>query len=135
MKMFCLRSLVSASRAARCLLAEFSCSAGKDDKENYIFILKKTLFSEIIFIRKKWQVKQQDIHTSEISVEVVHPFDLSLQLVPHCLLQVLALGRALHKGLIGFRDSLNLQLQLGRERKCAWSFFGGGGFLFCHSFV
>lgn len=30
-------------------------------------------------------------HTSKISVKVVHPLDLSLQLVPHCLLQVLAL--------------------------------------------
>lgn len=66
-------------------------------------------------------------HTSQVSVEVVHPLDLGLQLVPHCLLQALALGRALHQSLIGFRDPLDLQLQLGRERKCAWSVSGGGG--------
>lgn len=34
MKMFCLRSLLSASRAARCLLAESSCSAGRDSKQD-----------------------------------------------------------------------------------------------------
>lgn len=66
-------------------------------------------------------------HTSQVSVEVVHPLDLGLQLVPHCLLQALALGRALHQSLIGFRDPLDLQLQLGRERKCAWSVSGGEG--------
>lgn len=47
-------------------------------------------------------------HTSEISVEVMHPLDLSLQLVPHRLLQVLALGRAFHQSLVGFRDPLYL---------------------------
>lgn len=45
----------------------------------------------------------------------MHPLDLGLQFVPHGLLQGLALGRAFHQSLVGFRDPLNLQLQLGRE--------------------
>lgn len=54
-------------------------------------------------------------HTSQVSVKVVQPLNLSLQFIPHCFLQSLPLGRAFHQGFIRFRYPLDLQLQLGRE--------------------
>ena len=54
-------------------------------------------------------------HTSEVSVEVVQPFDLGLHLVPHGLLQSLPLGGAVHQCVVRLRDPVDLQLQLKEE--------------------
>lgn len=60
------------------------------------------------------------VHTSKVSVEILQPPDLSNEPPPQCLLQVFPLTAALHQRLIGLRNSLDLLLQLKREKR------GGG---------
>lgn len=55
--------------------------------------------------------------TSEVPVEVMQPLNLSLQFVPHRLLQGLSLSRALHEGLVILRYPLDLLLQLKQKRQ------------------
>lgn len=55
--------------------------------------------------------------TSQVSVEILQPPDLSHQPPPQGLLQVLPLAAALHQRLIGLRNPLNLLLQLDRGKK------------------
>lgn len=52
-------------------------------------------------------------HTSQVSVELLQPPDLSHQPPPQRLLQVLPLTAALHQRLVGLGNPLDLLLQLG----------------------
>lgn len=64
-------------------------------------------------------------HTSQVSVELLQPPDLSHQPPPQRLLQVLPLTAALHQRLVGLGNPLDLLLQLERGEGRARE--GGGG--------
>ena len=57
------------------------------------------------------------VRTSQVSVEVLQPPDLSHEPPPQRLLQVFPLTAALHQCLIGLRDTLDLLLQLKKDGK------------------
>lgn len=115
-KTLCLRSVHSASLAARCLLAVSSCSAERTTHTTWQLHCRFTLKRQAAHPQDGFRPTDGGTRTSQVSVKVVHPLYLSLQFVPHCFLQGLPLGRAFHQGLVSFRYPLDLRLQL--VRKC-----------------